>query len=68
MDNPYTMADYERLQQVKRGLDELLVNLDKGESCGVNCATARAIRDDMVAKINAIEKGFMQNPSELSQG
>jgi hypothetical protein len=45
-----------------------LVALDKGESCGVNCATARAIRDDMVVKINAIEKGWMANPAELIQG
>jgi hypothetical protein len=63
--NPYTMADYERLKSAQGELSNLVQLLDKGERCGVNCGTARAIRDEMERKLQAIEREFMSNPSEL---
>ena len=64
--NPYTMADYERLKSAQRDIEELSKFLDKGERCGVNCGTARAIQTDMASKLSAIEREFMSNPAELS--
>lgn len=64
--NPYSMADYERLKGAQRDIADLSGMLDKGERCGVNCGTARAIADEMARKLSAIEEEFMRNPSELS--
>jgi hypothetical protein len=62
----YTMADYERLKAAQEGLQQVGQLLDKGERCGVNCSTARAIRNQMEKELNAIEVEFMSNPAELS--
>lgn len=63
--NPYTMADYERLKAAQRNLDDLDSFTTKGERCGVNCGTVRAISEEMRKKLAAIEAEFMSNPSEL---
>lgn len=62
----YTMADYERLKAAQEGLRQMGQLLDKGERCGVKCDVARAIRDQMVKELDAIEREFMSNPAELS--
>lgn len=67
MDNPYTIADFERVQAAKAKFDELRKYIGKGEQCGVDCATARAILDELEAKVLAIERTWMSEPSQLKR-
>lgn len=68
IDNPYSIADYERLKAAQRSMEDLDRFLTKGERCGVKCETVRAIAEQMNTELRAIEQEWMTNPSELRQG
>jgi phage I-like protein len=68
MDNPYTIADLERLKAAQRSMEDLGRFVDKGERCGVKCETVRAIAQQINDELASIEREWMSNPSELRQG
>ncbi len=58
----FTQSDYEALRMHRKNLVDWVQKCDKAQSCGVDVAELRRIRDEVESQLAAIEHHFM-NPS-----
>jgi hypothetical protein len=58
----FSQADYKTLIDTRRLLNDLIVTMDKAESCGLNCAVWRQQRADLDKQLEMIQQHFMTPP------
>lgn len=58
MGNPYTRADYERLREAQRLINEVLPIIDKIENCGTACDAFREVCAELSGRLSQLQAEF----------
>lgn len=56
---PFTKRDFEKLQEAKRKIHDILPLFDKAENCGIECGELRQAAEEMRRRLDLVETNFM---------
>jgi len=58
MDSPLKDSDLRSMNKALYQLNDMIIPIDKAESCGIDCQEVKLRRDDMVAKLTALKAAY----------
>ncbi len=61
----FSKKDLLRLNEADSKLKDVMLLIDKGKKCEINCDVAEAIVGEMQRKIDLLRQEFFNNPTQL---
>lgn len=56
---PFTKRDYDKLQEARRKIHDLLPMFDRAQNCGIDCDELRQAAEELRNRLESIEREFM---------